>query len=258
MTTISRSEFVTRLFYDELEQEAKDEMNAHYTSSIHAGGIMDCQRKTGFHLYNLKDSWSDPVGMVHMKMGIRWHEFIQATLKKTGKIQSIEKKMPRLANIVGIADVLVDDGGERPVPIEVKPLTEQRFNKISEPNNYHVGQLMMYMHWAKADHGYIFYYNKNISHWRFDVFARMPFFEFRVEYDEAMVKAFIKKAEFIWSYFEKHELPPIPDEFGPKFCSYCAFYPTKCLRGIDYIKERYDAMGEEWPPVKRDKHVQKQ
>lgn len=232
-----RSSVVSALIEEQLFAMTKGESDSKTISSVHAGKINECSRRIGFLLYNLHEDASDPVGMIHMKMGIRWHEFLQETMQASGKAKAVEKKMPRLANIAGMLDLLIDDGNAV-VPIEIKPMSKDRFQSATEPDANHVAQLQMYMHWSNAKYGYLFYYCKNITHWRQDVYHRLPFLEFKIAYNPQLIEDFKKKSERIFEYVDAGSLPPIPVEFGPSYCKYCPFYPAKCIEGMDYVNRR--------------------
>jgi CRISPR/Cas system-associated exonuclease Cas4 (RecB family) len=111
------------------------------------------------------DDPKDPKSIANMKSGIASHERI-GDLFKRSKLEVEAIELPLEHNdppVFGFVDVIINRAGERVVG-EVKTTSNESFVRrqaaMSAPD-YHLIQILIYMHILEADTGFFLYENKN-------------------------------------------------------------------------------------------------
>jgi CRISPR/Cas system-associated exonuclease Cas4 (RecB family) len=111
------------------------------------------------------DDPKDPKSIANMKNGIAAHERLGELFKRSSlKVKHLELPLEHSdPPIFGFVDVIIDRAGEDVVG-EIKTTSSESFNRRQasmQPPDYHLIQILIYMHILKAESGFFMYENKN-------------------------------------------------------------------------------------------------
>lgn len=91
--------------------------------------------------------------------------------------------------------------------VEIKSSSEYKFKKLNEPEETHLKQLQLYMHYFKIPQGVLIYENKNTQELK----------EFEVKYSPELCKKILSEFRTLKEqYMDQDIIPPIPLEFKKK------------------------------------------
>lgn len=107
---------------------------------------------------------TDAMGIANMENGSAAHDRIQAALKRTGMVKSLEEEMTLSDPPVrGFIDAVVEMDGV-PVVGEIKTTRQESFLPMQlsmKAKNNHMIQILLYMKAKAIKHGFVMYENKN-------------------------------------------------------------------------------------------------
>jgi len=111
------------------------------------------------------DDEKDPKSIASMKNGIAAHERLGELFKRSAlEVKHIEFPLEHDdPPIFGFVDVIIDRAGENVVG-EIKTTSSESFGRrqaAMQPPDYHLIQILIYMHILEAESGFFLYENKN-------------------------------------------------------------------------------------------------
>jgi CRISPR/Cas system-associated exonuclease Cas4 (RecB family) len=158
-----------------------------------------------------------PLNVAGMRNGVMSHERIQEAMEESGVAKEIEKKIS-LENppIFGYVDVIIDYEGEVYVG-EIKTTNHQNFeyrrstNKIA---NYHLAQVLIYMHALKINKGVVIYESKNTNELHAITFEMTP------EYQK-IIDGILEWCKEVYGMYENDVMPKRSFRKDSKVCKSC-------------------------------------
>ncbi len=189
---------------------------------FYASEAMTCPRRVYFRLKGYPERWPDFVN-VRLEQGIGTHEALQNILEKRygfEKEKHLVLRSRRLGfEIHGRIDAFKD------FPIEIK-------GKVSVPRipyENHVAQLNIYLRWAEAEYGYLYYVKLHEKPMRvinrvdfsdFPIIKGPNFRTFEVPYDPYLFKRTLKQFYEIKKAYELKRSPNGWENYRCRFCPY--------------------------------------
>ncbi len=188
---------------------------------FYASEALMCPRRVYYRLKGYPPRWPANV-KVRLQQGIKVHKIFGEVLRRRYSYE-LEKHMvlkaPRLGfEIHGRIDAF------REHPIEIKGKT----SVPREPYDYHLAQLNIYMRWANAEWGYLYYIRLGNEDKRLQKadFSKFPLVEgvgiraFEVPYDKKLFHETLREFYKIKKAYEKDKPPKGWDNFMCRFCPY--------------------------------------
>ena len=189
---------------------------------FYASEALTCPRRIYFRLKGYPERWPDFV-KVRLNQGINTHNVLGDILKKRFGFE-LEKHLVLRSNKLGF-EIHGRIDAVRDFPIEIKGKT----SLPRVPYDYHLAQLNVYMRWAEAEYGYLYYIKlheepmkviNKIDFSDFPVVKGPNFRAFEVPYDKALFKDTLKHFYHVKRAYEKNRPPEGWRSFSCKFCPY--------------------------------------
>jgi len=189
---------------------------------FYASEALICPRRIYFRLKGYPEKWPEFV-RVRLNQGINTHNVLGEILEKRFGFE-LEKHMilrsQRLGfEIHGRVDAI------REFPIEIKGKT----SLPRSPYDYHLAQLNIYLRWAEAEYGYLYYIKlheepmkviSKIDFSRFPILKGPNFKAFEVPYDGKLFKETLRHFYTVKKAYEKGNPPKGEYSYACKFCPY--------------------------------------
>jgi len=189
---------------------------------FYASEALTCPRRIYFRLKGYPQRWPEFV-KVRLKQGTNTHTILGELLSKRFGLE-LEKHLILRSERLGFEiHGRIDAMGE--FPIEIKGKT----SLPGKPYDYHLAQLNVYMRWAEAEYGYLYYIKlheepmkviNKIDFSRFPVVKGPNFKAFEVPYDGKLFKETLKQFYSVKRAYERGRPPEGWRSFTCKFCPY--------------------------------------
>jgi len=189
---------------------------------FYASEALTCPRRIYFRLKGYPERWPEFV-KVRLNQGINTHNVLGEILKKRFGFE-LEKHLVLRSNKLGF-EIHGRIDAVRDFPIEIKGKT----SLPRVPYDYHLAQLNVYMRWAEAEYGYLYYIKlheepmkviNKIDFSNFPVVKGPNFRAFEVPYDKALFKDTLKHFYHVKRAYERDRPPEGWRSFSCKFCPY--------------------------------------
>ncbi len=189
---------------------------------FYASEALTCPRRIYFRLKGYPERWPEFI-KVRLNQGIKTHEVLGDILRKRFGFE-LEKKMILRSQNLGF-EIHGRIDAIRDFPIEIKGKT----SLPRLPHDYHLAQLTIYLRWAEAEYGYLYYVKlhdepakviNGIDFSRFPIVRGRNFKAFEIPYDRGIFKDIIKQFYTIKKHYEKDKPPKGWNNFMCKFCPY--------------------------------------
>jgi len=184
---------------------------------------------------------NQPQGIANMKTGIAAHDRLGELLKRSSlDIVGLEVPLEHTdPPIFGYIDAVINRGGELVIG-EIKTTRTEAFRARQakgEPPDYHLIQLLIYMHIRNAETGFFLYEDKNTHE-----ILIMPVYmtDERKEYVEGVLE-WMRGVRKSW---EDRKLPEVPFRSNSKICKGCP------LRNTCFDEEQYGEGDVKVEPLK--------
>lgn len=209
---------------DDFYREQDESRSRNYFYATDAG---KCPRAVYFSIKGYRRKDLDPRILRIFNVGDDTHRRILGALFSLGLVAACEIPLPNQKLIHGRADAILSVKG-RPIVLEIKSSSSNKFRKLSRPEEAHLKQLQVYLHFFHIPQGIILYENKDNQEIK----------EFRVEYNSNLAKQIIKRFEDLKGNIDNDILPDVPEEYLKKRskasrkallpfeCRYCDFGET--------------------------------
>ena len=155
------------------------------------------------------------------------HMRIVSVLFGLGIIRAVEIKIPPQEIISGRADAIIDIDS-KPYVLEIKSIASYKFQRLEAPDQDHIKQIQLYMHYFKIPDGILLYENKD----------KQELKEFVIKYDPFIVQDILKNFKKLKKQIDSDLLPDVPVNIESWRCDYCE-YRDECmkLRGKESQKQ---------------------
>ncbi|MCD6372875.1 MAG: CRISPR-associated protein Cas4 [Thermococcus sp.] len=189
---------------------------------FYASEALTCPRRIYFRLKGYPERWPEFV-KVRLNQGINTHNVLGEILKRRFGFE-LEKHLVLRSNKLGL-EIHGRIDAVRDFPIEIKGKT----SLPRTPYDYHLAQLNVYMRWAEAEYGYLYYIRlheepmkviNKIDFSNFPVVKGPNFRAFEVPYDKALFKETLRHFYQVKRAYEKERAPRGWRSFSCKFCPY--------------------------------------
>lgn len=165
-------------------------------------------------------------------LGNNLHSFLAEALKDSKEFALVEEEKPvRVEHkdneasftVYGrIDDYVVTKNTNKKIIIEAKSVGD--INRVTEPEQKHVMQLMLYLSAMEADYGMLVYADKK----------NLEIRQFRVDYDNELHNKIMTRFKDLDYHLRKKLLPPAEYYFDAKKvweCKYCPYF-NECMQAI--------------------------
>jgi CRISPR/Cas system-associated exonuclease Cas4 (RecB family) len=166
------------------------------------------------------ESKVQPLNVASMRNGIASHERIQEAMRNASSaIRDVSIELPvtlKTPPISGYADGLLTYEGEQYV-VEIKTTTHKNFEyrkSTLKVSDYHLGQILIYMHILDVPSGVIIYESKDTNE-LFAITVKMT-----DEYRD-WVKEILKWCSEVWDMYQNGSLPKRSFRIDSKVCKSC-------------------------------------
>lgn len=146
------------------------------------------------------------------------HMRIMSTLFGLGIVRAVEIKIPPQEIISGRSDAIISIDG-KPYVVEIKSISQYKFQKLAAPEQDHMKQIQLYLHYFKITDGIVIYEDKNTQELK----------EFLVKYDSRLVQDVLEEFEALKEQIKKDAIPPAPKNLERWRCEYCEYH-NECRR----------------------------
>jgi CRISPR-associated exonuclease Cas4 len=189
---------------------------------FYASEALTCPRRIYFRLKGYPERWPEFV-RVRLNQGINTHNVLQEILSRRYGFE-LEKHLILRSERLGF-EIHGRIDAIRDFPIEIKGKT----SLPREPYDYHMAQLNIYMRWAEADYGYLYYVKlheepmkiiSKIDFSGFPVVKGPNFRAFEVPYDGKMFRETLRHFYTVKRHYENDRLPPKRYSYACRFCPY--------------------------------------
>ncbi len=189
---------------------------------FYASEALTCPRRVYFRLKGYPERWPEFV-KVRLNQGINTHNVLQEILSKRYGFE-VEKHLVLRSERLGF-EIHGRIDAIRDFPIEIKGKT----SLPREPYDYHMAQLNIYMRWAEADYGYLYYVKLHeepmkvidkIDFSGFPVVKGPNFRAFEVPYDGKLFRETLKHFYTVKQHYEKNTPPRKRYSYVCRFCPY--------------------------------------
>ncbi|ASJ02659.1 CRISPR-associated protein Cas4 [Thermococcus profundus] len=189
---------------------------------FYASEALTCPRRIYFRLMGYPERWPEFV-RVRLNQGINTHSVLGEILQKRFGFE-LEKHLVLRSNKLGF-EIHGRIDAFRDFPIEIKGKT----SLPKTPYDYHMAQLNIYLRWAEAEYGYLYYIKlhdepmKIIGKLDFSDFpvVRGPNFRvFEVPYDKHLFRETLRHFYNVKKAYEKEKPPKGQYSYMCKFCPY--------------------------------------
>lgn len=189
---------------------------------FYASEALICPRRIYFRLKGYPERWPDFV-RVRLNQGINTHNVLGEILKRRFGFE-LEKHLVLRSNKLGF-EIHGRIDAVRDFPIEIKGKT----SLPRAPYDYHLAQLNVYMRWAEAEYGYLYYIRlheepmkviNKIDFSNFPVVRGPNFRAFEVPYDKTLFKDTLRHFYKVKRAYERDKPPEGWRSFSCKFCPY--------------------------------------
>ncbi len=189
---------------------------------FYASEALICPRRVYFRLKGYPERWPEFV-KIRLNQGINTHNVLGDILKKRFGFE-LEKHLILRSNRLGFEiHGRIDAIGD--FPIEIKGKT----SLPGKPYDYHMAQLNIYMRWAEAEYGYLYYIKlhdepmkiiSKIDFSRFPIVKGPNFKAFEVPYDDRLFKETLRHFYRVKKAYERGKPPRGEYSYACKFCPY--------------------------------------
>ena len=183
-------------------------------TAFYVTDVASCPRAVFFDFKKFPRKEQEPRVARIMHNGDFVHQRLVEALQSEGvlKPENVEVNMPFNELVRGRADALIDINGERYV-VDFKSMNSFKFKQITAPEDDHVKQVQMYMHFFALKHALLVYECKNTQDVK----------EFLVVYDEQLVNECLAELYKLRSQINQNMLPDVPVRVEQWRCEYCPF-----------------------------------
>ena len=129
-----------------------------------------------------------------------------------GIVRAVEVPIPEDQLFSGRADAIVDIDNELYV-VEIKAVSRNKFERLSEPDPAHVAQLQLYLHYLNIDRGVILVENKDTQGLK----------EFVIKKDVKLVNRILVHFKMLKMQIVNDEIPERPKDLPAWKCNYCPY-----------------------------------
>lgn len=174
-----------------------------------------CPRRIYFSFKKYPKKETEPRILRIMHNGDFVHTRLGEALSKEGVIKDlkdIEVVIPENDLIRGRADAIVEIENEK-VVVDFKSVNGTKFRMLEKPDEDHIKQVMLYLHFFKIKKGLIVYECKNTQGIK----------EFGIEYSENMAKELLEFFRILKYQIENNQIPDIPNWVEKWRCDYCPY-----------------------------------
>ena len=189
---------------------------------FYASEALTCPRRIYFRLKGYPPKWPENV-KVRLNQGVKTHEVLGEVLKNRFGFE-LERHLVLRSRKLGF-EIHGRVDAFRDFPIEIKGKT----SLPRAPYDYHLAQLNVYLRWAEAEYGYLYYIKLHdeptkiigrLDMSNFPVIKGPNFKAFEVPYDEKLFKETLKHFYSVKKAYEK-EIPPEGwRSYACRFCPY--------------------------------------
>ncbi|ASJ00857.1 CRISPR-associated protein Cas4 [Thermococcus gorgonarius] len=189
---------------------------------FYASEALICPRRIYYRLKGYPERWPEFV-KVRLNQGRNTHEILGDILQKRFGFE-LEKHLVLRSSRLGI-EIHGRIDAFREFPIEIKGKTS--LPKL--PYEYHLAQLNVYLRWAEAEYGYLYYIKLHerpntvigkLDFSDFPVIKGPNFRLFEVPYDKSLFKATLKHFYSVKKAYERDRPPKGEYSYACKFCPY--------------------------------------
>ncbi len=189
---------------------------------FYASEALTCPRRIYFRLKGYPERWPEFV-KVRLNQGINTHNVLGEILNKRFGFE-LEKHLVLRSSRLGFEiHGRIDAIGD--FPIEIKGKT----SLPRAPYEYHMAQLNIYMRWAEAEYGYLYYIKlheepmkviSKIDFSRFPIVKGPNFRAFEVPYDNKLFKETLRHFYTVKKAYERGKPPRGEYSYTCRFCPY--------------------------------------
>lgn len=140
------------------------------------------------------------------------HMRIMAVLFSMGLVRASEIEIPKQEIINGRADAIISMNNELYV-VEIKSINKNAFSMLKEPNQDHLKQIQLYLHYFKIPKGILVYECKDTQDIK----------EFLINYDEKFVIKILDSLNNLKKEIDSNQIPNIPEDLEAWRCDYCSY-----------------------------------
>ncbi len=201
-----------------IDQFYRDRFKDREQKHFYVTDVARCPRQVYFKFKKYPKKETEPRVLRIFDNGEQTHTRIVSALFSLGVVQAAEVKTPHGQLFSGRADVIIGLDG-KPCVVEIKSISKYKFDKLTAPDQGHLKQLQLYLHYFKIPKGIVLYENKDNQELK----------EFLIDYDESLVKNILKEFEVLEKQIKEDSIPPIPSDIEHWRCEYCE-YQEECQK----------------------------
>ncbi|CAI1493354.1 CRISPR-associated protein Cas4 [Thermococcus nautili] len=189
---------------------------------FYASEALTCPRRIYFRLKGYPPRWPENV-KVRLNQGVKTHEVLGQILSKRFGFE-LERHLVLRSRKLGF-EIHGRIDAFREFPIEIKGKTS--LPKV--PYDYHLAQLNVYLRWAEAEYGYLYYIKLHdeptkiigkLDMSNFPVIKGPNFRAFEIPYDGKLFKETLRHFYSVKKAYEKGKPPEGWRSYACKFCPY--------------------------------------
>ncbi|WP_029551013.1 CRISPR-associated protein Cas4 [Thermococcus zilligii] len=189
---------------------------------FYASEALICPRRIYYRLKGYPERWLESV-KVKLNQGRNTHEILGEILQKRFGFE-LEKHLVLRSSRLGL-EIHGRIDAFREFPVEIKGKTS--LPKL--PYEYHLAQLNVYLRWAEAEYGYIYYIKlherpntviEKLDFSDFPIIKGPNFRLFEVPYDESLFKETLKHFYSVKKSYERDRPPKGEYSHACRFCPY--------------------------------------
>ncbi|GAB6134561.1 CRISPR-associated protein Cas4 [Thermococcus prieurii] len=189
---------------------------------FYASEALTCPRRIYFRLKGYPPRWPENV-KVRLNQGVKTHEVLGQILSKRFGFE-LERHLVLRSRKLGF-EIHGRIDAFREFPIEIKGKTS--LPKV--PYDYHLAQLNVYLRWAEAEYGYLYYIKLHdeptkiigkLDMSNFPVIKGPNFRAFEIPYDSKLFKETLRHFYSVKKAYEKGKPPEGWRSYACKFCPY--------------------------------------
>jgi CRISPR-associated exonuclease Cas4 len=200
--------------------EGRDENDS--LIEFYASEALICPRRIYYRLKGYPERWPEFL-KVRLDQGINTHNVLGEILQKRFGFE-LEKHLILRSNRLGF-EIHGRIDAFKEFPIEIKGKT----SLPRVPYEQHLAQLNIYLRWAGADYGYLYYIKlheepvriiKKLDFSEFPVVKGPNFRTFEVPYDESLFKETLRRFYTVKKAYERDRPPRGEYSYACRFCPY--------------------------------------
>lgn len=189
---------------------------------FYASEALTCPRRIYFRLKGYPERWPEFV-KVRLDQGVNTHRVLGKILERRFGFE-LEKHLILRSEKLGL-EIHGRIDAFRDFPIEIKGKT----NLPKAPYDYHLAQLNVYLRWAEAEYGYLYYIKLHEEPMRvigkldlsgFPVIKGPQFRTFEVPYDKTLFRETLRQFYNVKRAYEKDKPARGWKSYACRFCPY--------------------------------------